>query len=117
MTDDDLKTRIEALEARLDQVEQDSVDNRLEQFRGRIDDLKIQSALAKLDARDEVKAALDALDHAWREVRNRVEHAAAEARTGTGSARTTMTASARSAFGDLRGALDKAVESLRGQRD
>jgi hypothetical protein len=28
-----------------------------------------------------------------------------------------LSSSARSAFGDLRGALDKAVESLRGQRD
>ncbi len=105
----DVEERLAELERRIDELERSSVESRLEQFRGRIDDLRVQSSLAKLDARDEVKAAFDSLESAWREVRSALEGFSEEGR----SAGSNLAARAKEAFGDLREGLERAAETLR----
>jgi hypothetical protein len=109
----DVNERLSAIEARLDELERTSVESRLEQFRGRIDDLRVQSSLARLDARDEVKASFDSVESAWREVRSALENLGSDGR----SAGATVAEKAKAAFGDLRSALERATDSLRQKDD
>jgi flagellar hook-associated protein FlgK len=108
----DVNERLEEIERRLEELERSSVESRLEQFRGRIDDLRVQSSLARLDARDEVKQAFDSLESAWRDVRAALENLSEDGR----SAGSTLAAKAKDAFGDLRDGIEKAADTLR-QKD
>jgi polyhydroxyalkanoate synthesis regulator phasin len=106
----DAEERIEALEARVAELEHGFVDNEMANLRGRLDDLRVQASLARLDGRDDVKAILDRLDTIWTETRQQLERL----RDESVSAGRGVTESVRGSVRDLRSAFEDATSSIRG---
>ncbi len=103
-----IEDRLADLEARMADLEGGVVDAEMSFMRARIDDLRVQASLARMEAQDDVKAALDRLDGVWTETRQQLERI----RTDSASASRSVTESVRNAVGDLRVAFDDATESL-----
>lgn len=106
---DTTEDRLAALESRVTALEGDAVESEMSNIRGRIDDLKVQASLAKMDAQDDVKASFDRLDGVWTETRHQLERLAGESKTAGRGVRDGV----RTAIGDLRSAFDDAAASLR----
>ena len=105
---DDIDARIAALESRIEELEQSSVDAKLEEWQSKIDDLKVQARLGRMDASDEVKSSLDRLNDTWSGVRDRLDQFVSDGRTATDS----LAGGLRSAGKELREAFDNARGTL-----
>lgn len=108
-----IEQRIEALEARIAELEEHAAETELARYRGRLDDLGVQAALARMEARDDVRSTLDRLEGLWSEARRQLDHLRSESReTGRG-----LTEGIRNAAGDLRSGFEDATATLRRRID
>lgn len=104
-----IEQRIEALEARIAELEEHAAESEIARYRGRLDDLGVQASLARMEARDDVRSTLDRLEGIWSEARRQLDHLRSESsETGRG-----LTEGLRRAAGDLRSSFDDATASLR----
>lgn len=62
---DDLERRIAQLETELGELRKQAVQQQLEQYEARIDDLELQSHLGLMEARDRVAPVVEALRNRW----------------------------------------------------
>lgn len=104
-----VEERLEALEARVAELEQDSVEAELTQFRGRLDDLRVQAHLARMEAQDDLSSVIDRLEGVWSEAKRQIERLRDESRSAGGG----MRDGARKALSDLRQSFDEAASSIR----
>lgn len=76
---DELKQKIRELEDLLVQLGRESTDGILEAWRARIDALRVQADLGRMEVRDDTARPLDAADAAWHAARARLDAEAARA--------------------------------------
>jgi len=109
MTDtDDLNRRIEALEAKVAQLNRDLLESQLDEWKARIDALEVQMHLGQMEARDEVRPLVEQLRNRWLDAREQFDRAGSAAE----EALATLREGIRKAVADLRGAMDDAAAKL-----
>ena len=103
-----VEARIEALEARIAELEESAAEAEIVRYRGRLDDLGVQAALARMEARDDVRATLDRLDrpNLFLVALDHLRHESSAGSRG-------VTDSVREAIGGLRSSFDDATAALR----
>ncbi len=97
-TNEELSDRLDALEARVDDLSKALMDEKVESLRARIEELEVQMNLGAKDARDQLAPVVDQLRNRFLDLRALVDQA--------GSAAT-------SAAGDLRGRLEDTASKIR----
>lgn len=105
--------RLAALEARVAELEESAVDAELARLRSRIDDLRVQASLARMDAQDDVRTTIDRLEGLWGDARQQLEKLRDESRDagrGVGD-------NLRHAVVDLRTRFEDATSALRGRTE
>ena len=115
-TTDENKTRIDALELRLgdlqdevDRVNRELVEAQLDAWKSRVEELELQVRLASMDARDDVAPLVEQLRNRWLDAREQVARAGGAASEALDSLREAV----NQATDDLRSAVRSAVSSLR----
>lgn len=68
-----LEAQIERLEARELELRRQLAAAQLDQWYGRIEDIKVQAHLAAMDTNDRVTALVDQLRHRWLDARSQME--------------------------------------------
>jgi hypothetical protein len=111
MADDDLASRVTALEQQLSSLRQQLAESELGDWKARIDHLEVQLRLGEMGARDQIEPLVEQLRNRWLEARtqlDRVGGAAGGAVSGVGD-------SVRGAVDDLRRVLGETADRLTGR--
>ena len=115
-TTDENKVRIDALEQRLgelqdevDRVNRELVEAQLDAWKSRVEELELQVRLASMDARDDVAPLLEILRNRWLDAREQVTRAGSAAGEVLDSFRDTL----NEAADDVRSAARSAMSTLR----
>jgi DNA repair exonuclease SbcCD ATPase subunit len=112
MTNDEriknLEQRLEKLEAAHDLVTRQLVEARVDQWQGRIDDLKLQVHLGTVEATDRIAALTAELDKRWSRARQQLAIAGAT----TSEVTETIRSGLESAYKDVRDALVESRKQL-----
>ena len=103
--------RLAALEARVAELEDSAVDAEIARLRGRIDDLKVQASLGRMDAQDDVHSTVERLEALWNDARHQLDRLRDESRTAGRS----VTGGVRQAVGELRTSFEDTITALRGR--
>ena len=108
MSDQELETRMHALEAQLDDLRRRLAETELDDWKARIDQLEVQAHLAQMDADDEIQPLVEQLRNRWLDAKAQFDKAGSAA----GGAIGTVGDGVRSAAKDLGDALAEAVRRL-----
>ena len=100
----ELKQKVRELEDVMVQLGRETTDAMLEAWKSRIDVLRVQADLGRMELRDETIDSVDAAEGAWQSARNRIEALSSEA-SDVGTA---LVEGVRSARAELRAAVELA---------
>jgi hypothetical protein len=110
-TVEQIADELRVLRAQFVRLGNETVDATLDAWRARIDNLALQADLARLDGRDEVRAALAEADRVWRWTRDRLV-----ARRTSAAAGEALLEGVRAARADLAAAVELAEEEIAAAR-
>jgi len=122
MADDDLVSRVSALEEQLASLRQRIAESELDDWKARIDHLEVQSHLGAMGARDQIGPLVEELRNRWLDARAQLDRvggaaggAVSSVSGAAGEAAATVGDSVRGAVDDLRRVLGDAAERLPGR--
>jgi hypothetical protein len=107
-----LRRDVRDFEEQLVALGRETVRATLEAWRARIDNLRLQAELGRMDADDEVSAAIGSADSVWATTHDRLLVASEEA----SDVRAALAEGMRSARADLQAAVDLAQERIEAAR-
>ena len=108
MTDQDLESRMHALESQLDDLRRRLAETELDDWKARIDQLEVQAHLAQMEADDQLQPLLEQMRNRWLDAKTQFDKAGSAA----GDAVSTVTDGVRSAAKDLSEALAEALRKV-----
>lgn len=108
-TVEDLKQQVQELRQEVADLNRRLLEDQVEAWRSRIDELDVQLHLAEMDARDEVAPLIDQLNDQWARARSQLDQWSDSA----GDAVHTLRDGVQGALDDLRASLRQAVNQLR----
>lgn len=108
-TTKDLERRLDALEERVEALQKELLEDKVDSLRSRLEELEVQLNLGGKEARDEIAPLLEQLRNRMLDLRALVERATAAG----GEALTAAADNVRSAASDLRTRLEDATSRLR----
>ena len=88
--------------------EQGSLTELIDSWRGRLDDLKVQADLGRMDARDRIRGDLERAEGLWTELKGRVEELGDKAASTGGD----LADDLKTLVEDLRSALRSAADRI-----
>lgn len=108
MSDQDLDSRVKALEDQLAQLRAELMEGQLDEWKARIDQLEVQAHLGQMEATGQIEPLLEQLRNRWLDAREQVDRVGGAA----GDAMASVSDGVRSAMDDLRKALSDAADRL-----
>ena len=104
----ELKLKVRELEGLMVELGRETTDAMLEAWKSRIDSLRVQANLGRMELRDETVDSVDAAETAWHAARTRMEAVSSEA-SDVGTA---LMEGLRSARAELRAAVELAQDRV-----
>jgi hypothetical protein len=122
MADDDLVSRVTALEEQLTTLRRQLAESELEDWKARIDHLEVQLHLGEMGARDQMEPLVEQLRNRWLEARTQLDRvggaaggAVSSVGEAAGGAVSSVGDSVRGAVDDLRRVLGDTADRLTGR--
>lgn len=113
MSADDLNARIDALEARVDELTKETMSDRADSLRARLEELEVRANLLAMDTRDEALPMLEALRNSMLDARSLLD----QARSGAGNTLESTSQRFAEVVDDLRARLEDASQRIRPKSD